>query len=159
MNEQKRKYNEERVTKMYEIINSIDHWLALWSKGKINQKVGALIQRHAMRELVFIDYLDNNWLPMDELRIMANDELQRLGKFRVPKPIPVPAMIDLAPEKLFGWKTYSVPFPTLTIKKPTRREELEAMSDAEVHREYRKAKTKEQREQRIEYILEAGKKY
>ena len=82
-----KKYRKKRIESMYEIIEAIDHWLANWSKGQINRRVGALIQRFAMRELAFKAYLTDNFIEMDELRIKANDELERLGNPRVPKPI------------------------------------------------------------------------
>ena len=151
-----RKYNEERVEKMYEIIDAIDHWLKVWKAGQVSVKVGAVIQRHAMRELAFIEYISDKWLPMDELRGLANNELERLGQPRVIKPMPAPPL-----PRLFDW--VSMPFPTFEIisTEPvrTRREELEDMTDSDIRNLHTDLKIKDLKKTRISYILEAEKEY
>jgi len=146
--ERQRKYNEERVIKMHEIIEAIDHWLKNCTNGQIDLKVGALIQRHAMRELAFIEFISDEWKTIDELRILANNELQRLGNPFVPKPI----------QGVFY--DFSIPFPTIDVTPvKTRKEELEEMTHSQIRDLYRKAKTKERKKERIKYILESEKTY
>jgi hypothetical protein len=149
----KAKYKKERILKLKEIIGAIDFWLAKWSKGEVAQEVGAVVQRHAMREVAFLEFIRDDYLSMDELRNKANKELVELGEPFVPKPMPtllVPSMVDFKVE-LPSW--------LLPPKKKTRREELEEMSALEVNRVYRKARVKEQKKERIMYILESEKEY
>ncbi len=84
------KNKSERITKMKEIVGAIDHWLKNFKTVPV--EVGAIIQRHAMRELAFIEYLGDDWIALDELRVKANDELQRLGELRIPIPIYAPVI-------------------------------------------------------------------
>jgi hypothetical protein len=131
----------QRIEKMTEIISSIDHWLEQWDKGTISTKVGALIQKYATRELDFISYINDHQVPMDELRSKANDILGGMGQMRIPKPVPALA---------FSW--VHMPYPNFVIK-PTRREELEAMTTQEIRDIYFKVQGKELKQERIDHIL------
>ncbi len=158
MSDHKKKYHEDRELKAREIIAAIDDWLRNFTR--LDVSVGAVIQRWAMRELDFINYISDKWIGLDELRIKANDVLESYGKPRVPKPIWGPSIVDLKPSRqLFDW--VSVPFPTFEIisTEPvkTRREELEGMTKEAVDQIFLKAQRKETKKSRINYILEAEK--
>lgn len=158
MDEPNQKYQDSRKVILEEIISAIDHWLFYWSKGKINQKVGACIQRAAMKEVAFMRYLDDNFLCMDDLRIEANKQLILYGFSSIPVPVYVEP--DL-PKATFDW--VSIPFPDFTkgfrISTSTRREELEAMTFGEISKEYDKATKKVLKQEWIDYILESEKDY
>jgi hypothetical protein len=131
------------------IIAAIDHWLNLFKKGAIEQEVGCLIQDAAMRELAFVDFINDNFLGMDELRALANDKLEECGEIRIIKPIPAPTP--------HNW--IAIPFPTHTVIPPkkTRREELEEYTEGQVREVYEKARAKDKKKYQINYILEAEK--
>ncbi len=187
MTDKQKKFNKERVEKMKEIVGAIDYWLKNFAS--IPVEVGAIIQRHAMRELAFIEFIGDEWIGLDELRVKANDELVKLGELRIPIPIPAPFiskemirdMVDKKQleltESLFKstfripgairlksdskpFDWKMIPFPTFTvIPKKTRREELEAMNDVAIEGLYRKVQKVDQKKARIRYILEAEKEY
>jgi hypothetical protein len=140
--EKDRKKEIEAAT---EIVVAIDHWLEMWPE-KIDKKVGSLIQNTAMKELAFMRYLNDDYIGMDELRVMANDKLEEFGGLRIPRPIlPV------------------YPFPTHTMTMPppkkTRREELEGMTYDEIQKLSQEVSRKETKANRIKCILKAEKDY
>jgi hypothetical protein len=139
---------DERIEKMMEIIAGIDHWLFLFP-NRIESRVGAVIQRYATRELDFMAYINNVPVPMDDLRMKANDVLGEMGEMRIPVPIKAAQC---------NWVT--MPYPNFTVTtEPTRREELEAMSNGEIETIFYERESKELKQERIDYILESEKDY
>jgi hypothetical protein len=144
---------QKEVDKMKEIIAAIDQWLKSFSS--LDTSVGTIIQGHAMQELAFLDFIDGEMLDMDELRIMANDELERLGEPRIIKPVPY----NILTSSMYQWQ--HMPYPDFvigaTLEPKTRREELEEMEIVEIRELYYERKVIERKKDRITYILESEK--
>jgi hypothetical protein len=121
-----------------------------------------------MRELDFINYLEDKWVGMAELRKKAVEELAKKGVVIVPRQIEaVQIGVDfhlglVAQQQIQSDdSSWSRPFPfpfTHGVKK-TRREELEEMTDSDIRNLHVDIRLKEIREKRIEYILESEKEY
>jgi hypothetical protein len=136
-----------------EIIAAIDHWLEMRPGKKIDKKVGKLIQNYAMRDLAFVKFINDDFLAMDDLRILANDKLVQYNEPRIPKPIPAP--LAMSPG---CWSPVFFPtYPITPVK--TRREELEEMSVSEIRKLHEEAKIQDRKRLRIDYILESEKDY
>ncbi len=168
----KEKRTEDRVSVLIQIIESIDFWLKEFKSANVPNSLGILIQTFATYELFFTAYMNNKFPSMDELRTEANDELEKHGRTRIPKPIYVPvwgksvtemlaeqAMLMTGPKLLMPGPGASFFGNMMITPKKTRREELEELSASDVRKLYYKAKNKELNRERIDYILEAEKEY
>jgi hypothetical protein len=132
--------------------------LAWWSDGgweKASHAVGALIQREAQK-------LTGITADMSSLKFEAEGILKRLKNEEAREKNLQEELARSQQSIMPGRAMYpftSYPFPTLTVTKQTRRDELEAMDNRKIEAIYYKAEAKELKKGMIDYILESEKEY
>jgi hypothetical protein len=169
--------NPKRSTrfKLKTIVEALEWWLEGGYNGPKTNAVGAIVQREAQRILGVtgdMHFLKNEakarleGIKLDRAMKQMSEKVQReltdslFKEFTYTKPkllMPKPGTTFSA----FPWRIpeffSAFPWRIPELKRPTRKEELENMTEDQIYKLFKKTQKAEIRKDRIKYILEAEK--